>query len=106
MLLATLIIYGGFVALALKKNRHLHTLWPGAELSNDDHQALSFVGWTALTLAAAYLIEQRGVGMGLVEYCAALSVAGLILVLQFSYNPRTILALGLFIKPTNSQSAP
>jgi hypothetical protein len=102
MLLAALFVYVGFVALALMKNRHLHTLWPGAQLSNDARHALSFVGWTLLVLAAAYLIDQRGIGNGLVEYCAVLSIAGLVLVLQFTYRPRTVLAIGLFAKPTSA----
>lgn len=104
MLLATLLVYVGFVALALQKNRHLHVLWPGAELSPADRQALSFVGWTSLSLAAAYLIDQRGIGNGLVEYCAILSGAGLILILQFTYRPRSVLALGFFTKPASASA--
>jgi hypothetical protein len=104
MLLAIFIVYGGFVALALLKNRHLHVLWPGVELSADTRQALFFIGWTSLILAAAYLIEQRGIGNGLVEYCAVLSVAGVVLVIQFSYAPRSILALGVFVKSPSGPS--
>jgi Protein of unknown function (DUF3325). len=102
MLLAILFVYVGFVALALMKNRHLHALWPGVELSSADKNALSFVGWTLLILAGAYLIDQRGIGNGLVEYCAVLSAAGLVLVLQFTYHPRSVLALGFFAKPTSA----
>jgi hypothetical protein len=79
-------------------------LWPGVELTSDARHALSFVGWTLLILAGAYLIDQRGIGNGLVEYGAVLSIAGLVLVLQFTYRPRTVLAIVFFTKPTSASS--
>jgi len=96
MLIAGLVIYVGLVALALLKNRHLHQLWPGLALPAWTRKTLSTAGWSLLTVAAIYLIAQRGVGNGLVEYFAAFTVAGLILVVQFSYSPRSVLALGIF----------
>ena len=95
MLLAFIISYFGFAALALNKNRHLHQLWPGLELPNDIRRVLTAAGWLLLSFATIYLIWKSGIGNGLVEYFAVLTAAGLTLVLQFSYAPHSVAGLGM-----------
>lgn len=95
MLIACLITYVGFALLALTKNRHLHQVWPDRELHEDVKLALDTIGWLLLAAAAIYLVVVSGFGNGLVEFTALLSLSGLLLVLQFSYWPRSVLAIGL-----------
>lgn len=95
MLLASAIVYIGFALLALNKNRHLQQLWPGRELHEDVRLALDTVGWLLLAIAAVYLVVVSGFGNGLVEFTAVLSLTGLLLVFQFSYWPRSVLAIGV-----------
>jgi hypothetical protein len=95
MLIASLIIYLGFALLALNKNRHLQQVWPGRELHEDVKLALDTLGWLSLAIAAVYLVVVSGFGNGLVEFTAALSLSGLLLVFQFSYWPRSVLVIGL-----------
>ncbi|HEY0893768.1 MAG TPA: DUF3325 domain-containing protein [Cellvibrio sp.] len=95
MLVAILLSYVGFAVLALIKNRHLHQIWPGRELRENTRSKLDALGWILLAWAGIYLIYQSGFGNGLVEYFASLTVAALIVVLQFSYWPRSILAIAV-----------
>jgi len=95
MLVAALLSYLGFSTLAIIKNRHLQQIWPGRVLKQDTKIVLETAGWTLLTGAAIYLIYLSGFGNGLVEYFAALTVAALILVFQFSYWPRSVVAIAL-----------
>lgn len=95
MLVAILLSYVGFAALAVIKNRHLHQIWPGRELQENTRTRLDAFGWILLSWACIYLIYRNGFGNGLVEYFAALTVAALILVVQFSYWPRSVLAIAI-----------
>lgn len=95
MLFAFIASYLGFAALALKKNRHLHQLWPGLELPATLGRALTACGWSLLAAAAIYLVWKSGIGNGLVEYFAVLTAAGLTLALQFSYAPHSVAGLGI-----------
>jgi hypothetical protein len=95
MLVAVLLAYVGFAALAVIKNRHLHQIWPSRELHEDTRITFQACGWILLSGAGIYSIYQNGIGNGLVEYFAALTVAALILVLQFSYWPRSVVAIAI-----------
>lgn len=95
MLVTTFLAYVGFAALALTKNRHLQQIWPGRELHDNTRTKLDAFGWILLSWAGIYLIYHSGFGNGLVEYFAALTVAELILIVQFSYWPRSVLAIAI-----------
>ena len=96
MLISAIVVYIGFALLALNKNRHLQQVWPGRELHDDVRLALDTVGWLLLAVAVVYQVYLSGFGNGLVEYTAVLSLSGLLLVFQFSYWPRSVLAIGVF----------
>ncbi len=98
MLISAIIVYMGFALLALNKNRHLQQVWPSRELHDDVRLALDTIGWLLLAVAIVYQVYSSGFGNGLVEYIAVLSLSGLLLVFQFSYWPRSVLAIGLFEK--------
>lgn len=95
MLISGLVVYLGFCLLALNKNRHLQQIWPSKEFNVSVKKLLDITGWLLLTLAAVYLVYDSGIGNGLVKYTAVLSVSGLLLVFQFSYWPRSVLAIAL-----------
>lgn len=96
MLVSAIIVYVGFALLACNKNRHLQQIWPHRELHDDVKLALDTCGWLLLAIGIVYQVYASGFGNGLVEYTAVLSLSGLLLVFQFSYWPRSVLAIGLF----------
>ncbi|PUA29569.1 MAG: hypothetical protein B0W54_03015 [Cellvibrio sp. 79] len=100
MLFSAIVVYVGFALLALNKNRHLQQIWPSRELHEDVKLALDTIGWLLLAVAVVYQVYISGFGNGLVEYTAVLSISGLILVFQFSYWPRSVLAIGLLERVT------
>ncbi|HWV15006.1 MAG TPA: DUF3325 domain-containing protein [Cellvibrio sp.] len=95
MLISFLLAYFAFTLLSLTKNRHYQQLWPGGQLSESTEYILQTLGWVGLSGSSVYLLYQKGIGIGLTEWCGVLSAAALLLVLQFSYAPRTVAAIAL-----------
>ena len=108
MLVSFLFAYFGFAALSLTKSRHYQQVWPQQSPSANAVRQLRIVGWLFLTIATVYLVYVRGIGLGLTDLFAVLSLAALLLILQFSYAPRSVAGVGLvnIILGRPSPSAP
>ncbi|WP_353611457.1 MULTISPECIES: DUF3325 domain-containing protein [Sphingomonadales] len=78
--------FAGFAALALVMPRHARAA--GIAVDSMRAQALRGGGWLLLVLSAAALIAAAGWQIGLVEFCAMLTVAGIAAALQLSYPTR------------------
>lgn len=92
MLLATLLCYVGFTALCLSMSKHYGELLHG-KLSVSRSRLLKVFGWLCLSLSLWAALESTAVGLGLVQWFAALMACALVLVFLTPYRPRWVLML-------------
>lgn len=108
MLLSFAWAYLGFTALSLAKNRHYQQVWPGKKLSASAESILSTLGWVLLAFSSYPIFYAEKISVAWVDWFGVLSVAALLLVLQFSYLPRTVSAsagLDALVKLANAWAA-
>ncbi|SDZ42534.1 DUF3325 domain-containing protein [Pseudomonas sp. NFIX28] len=101
MLLAWLLCYSGFAGLCLSMDRH-HAELLGYKPSARRRGGLRLGGWLLLAGSLWAAIGAAGWAFGLVQWCAALMLSGLSLVLLLPYQPRLALlaaGLGLLASP-------
>lgn len=91
---ATLLAYSAFTSLCLAMNRHHRQVWQ-AEPSNPRRLLLRGGGWTLLAASCAASLFGRGWSLGLVDWCGALTAAGLALIFLLPYRPRLATLLGV-----------
>ncbi|MET0356065.1 MAG: DUF3325 domain-containing protein [Cellvibrio sp.] len=90
MLLSFLFSYFGFAALSLAKNRHYQQVWPDQKLLDTTAKILPTLGWTLLALGSVYIFQTSKISIAITEWLGMLSVAALLLILQFSYYPQSV----------------
>ena len=105
MLVSFVFAYLGFAALSLTKARHYQQVWPQRSASPKALYLLKTIGWFFIAVATVYLIQLKGLGLGLTDLFAVLSLSALTLILQFSYAPRSVAAIGLVAR-LRGQGAP
>jgi len=105
VLVSFVFAYFGFAALSLAKARHYQQVWPQRSATPQALYLLKTVGWFFIAVATVYLIQLKGLGLGFTDLFAVLSLAALALILQFSYAPRSVAAIGLVVR-LRGQSAP
>ncbi len=93
-LIALMLVYAGFVALALAMNRHHRQVWNRAA-SKRTQILLRAVGTASLASALAACIIHAGWSIGLVLWFGMLSAAGIVLVLLLAFRPHAIAGTGL-----------
>ena len=90
MLFSFVCSYLGFTALSLTKNRHYQQVWPGRILSASVESILSTLGWVLLAFSSLHIFYAEKISIAVVDWFGILSLAALLLVLQFAYLPRTV----------------
>ncbi len=85
--------FAGFATLALAMPKHARAA--GFAVARLRAQALRGGGWLLLTLSAAALIAASGWQIGLVEFCAVLTIAGIAVALLLSYRPTWLVRFAL-----------
>lgn len=101
MLLATLLCYVGFTALCLSMTKHYGELLH-SKLSASRSRVLKVVGWLCLCLSLWAALASTSLGLGLVQWCAALMGSALLLVFLIPFGPRLVLVLaaaGVLVGP-------
>lgn len=101
MLLATLLCYVGFTALCLSMTKHYGELLH-AKLNPRRSRLLKLVGWVCLGLSLWAALASTSLGLGLVQWCAALMGSALLLVFLIPFLPRLVLVLaaaGVLVGP-------
>ena len=93
-LLALVLAYAGFVALALAMNRHHRQVWNG-EASEHTRILLRIAGAAGLASAFALCIRYAGWSVGPVLMLGLLSAAGIAVVLLLTFRPRIAFASGV-----------
>jgi hypothetical protein len=91
---ALLLTQAALTALCLAMPKHHAQVWQH-EGSPGRRTLLRAAGWLALWLAAAICVVADGVGVGLVLWCALLTVAGSVVAWLLPYRPRWIPVLGV-----------
>lgn len=92
-LAAGTIAVAGMAGLALAMPRHFAQVWRREPAAAHSH-SLRVIGWLALLGSAAMCVRANGVGVGLVMFCAVLSVGGLLVAWLLPYRPRWLPWLG------------
>lgn len=92
MWLATLLCYVGFTALCLSMTKHYGELLHG-KISASRSRLLKAVGWLCLALSLWAALASTPVGLGLVQWFAALMGSALLLVFLIPFLPRLVLVL-------------
>lgn len=90
MLLSFLFSYFGFAALSLAKNRHYQQVWPDRKLLDTTANILPTLGWTLLALGSLSIFQTPKISIAITEWLGILTIAALLLILQFSYFPRSV----------------
>ena len=80
-----------FTALSVAMERH-HAQVFGAARARRPF-AWRNLGWTLLAASVAYAIYVFGVGVGLVVWCGALTIAGVVVAWLLPYRPRWLLPI-------------
>lgn len=84
---AMLLSFGGFIALALSMARHQRDL-AGRTLAQNQALGLRYAGWTALAAAFAVDWVAFGGGYGTVAWCAHLSVGAWLTIALLHWRKR------------------
>ena len=95
MLLSFLFAYFGFAALSLSKNRHYQQVWPHKKLVDSTEKILTTLGWILLAFSSLYIFQSAKVSIAITEFLGILTIAALVLILQFSYFPHTVAGVAL-----------
>jgi len=100
---AELLCHAAMMALSLTMDRHYGQLTGQREVPAIRRRLLRVVGWALLLLAAMACIGSFGLGVGVVTWCALLTMAALAVACGLTYRPRQsarvaalTLVLGLF----------
>lgn len=84
----------GLIGICLAMPKHFSQVWQ-RKPSSSERAALRVFGWLGLIGSVLQCAATRGIGLGLVFACAALTLVGLALALLLTYRPRLVPALGL-----------
>ncbi|HKS13199.1 MAG TPA: DUF3325 domain-containing protein [Pseudomonas sp.] len=92
MLSSALIGFAGFAALCLAMEKHFNDLLK-RKSTLPQRRSLRVAGWALLLLALVLTVQQRGWGLGLVEWIAVLMAGVTLWVFLLPYQPRLLLGL-------------
>ena len=90
MLLSFVFAYFGFTALSLGKNRHFQQVWPDKKLLDTTAKILPTLGWALLVLSSLFIFQGPKISIAITEWLGILSIASLVLILQFAYLPQSV----------------